>query len=155
MGLDARVCCNCVKEGIASPHPFPHLLIFEETGEPTLKSEAEISPEQWLEHDQWYYESCSHAGYLVSKRLGNMALVAQVRGFLERDSLTSFPILCTRVVYSGTHAGDLIAAEHAPQLVDEARKLRGTTEDPLIIQFMNDLIELADASMATRNPIVF
>ena len=155
MRLDARVCCNCIKEGLASPHPFPDLLMFEDTGEPTLKGEAEISMDKWLEHDKWYCNSCSHAGYLVSKRLGNIALVASVRDLLERNSPNSFPMLCTRVVYSGTHTADWIAAQDAPQLLDEARKLLGSTQDPLLIQFMNDLIELADASMATRNPIVF
>ncbi|HLJ29840.1 MAG TPA: hypothetical protein VKY85_24235 [Candidatus Angelobacter sp.] len=53
------------------------------------------------------------------------------------------------------HTGDWIAAQDVPELLDEARKLQRSTEDPLIIQFMNDLIELADASIATRNPIVF
>ena len=155
MGLDARVCCNCVKEGIALPHPFSNLIVFEETGEPTLKSEAEISLEQWLEHDKWHDKSCSHAGYLVRKWLGNMALVAHVRHFLESNSPTRFPLLRTRVVYSGIHAGDWIAAQDAPELLDEVRKLLGCTKDPLIIQFTNDLIELADASIATGNPIVF
>lgn len=90
MGLDASVCCNC---GLASLHPFVDLLMFEETGEPTLKGEAEISMDKWLEHEKWYCNSCSHAGYLVSKRLGNIALVASVRDFLERNSPTSFPML--------------------------------------------------------------
>ncbi len=129
--------------------------MFGETGEPTLKSEAEISLSQWLEHDQWHCNSCSHAGYLVSKRLGNIALVVRVRNFLEGNSPTSFPMLCTRVVYSGMHTGDWIAAQDVPELLDEARKVQRSTEDPLINQFMNDLIELADASIATRNPIVF
>jgi len=130
-------------------------MVFEETGEPTLKSEAEISLEQWLEHDRWHDKSCSHAGYLIHKRLGNMALVAHVRGFLESNSPARFPILRTRVVYSGIHAGDWIAAQDAPQLLDEVRKVQGGTKDPLVTQFMNDLIELADASIATGNPIVF
>ncbi|SRR5579871_1048506 len=155
MGLDAHVCCNCVKEGLASPHPFPHLLIFDETGEPSLKNEAEINLDQWLEHDKWYDNSCAHAGCLARKRLGNISHVAHVRNYLERNSPTNFPMLCTRVVYNGVHAGDWIAVQDVPKLLDEARKVQGSTKDLLIFQFMKDLIELADASLATRNPIVF
>ena len=54
MGLNAWVCCNCIREGTALPHPFPELLVFDKTGEPTLKSESEISLEQWLRHDEWH-----------------------------------------------------------------------------------------------------
>jgi hypothetical protein len=64
-------------------------------------------------------------------------------------------LLLERVVYSGTHSGDWIAASDAPQLVIEARSLQSLTNDPVIVQFTNDAIELAEASIATDNPIVF
>jgi hypothetical protein len=155
MGLDASVHCNCVKEGKAPPHPFPELLAFDETGEPTLKSDADISLKLWSKHDKWYRDSCPHSGHLVEKHLGNIALVACVRGFLEDNSRNSFPLLLERVVYSGTHSGDWVAASEVPQLLTEARRLQGSTSDPVIIQFTNDVIELAEASIATGNPIVF
>jgi hypothetical protein len=155
MGLDASVHCNCIKEGKAPPHPFPELLAFDKTGEPTLKSDSDINLKLLLKHDKWYRDSCPHSGYLVQKRLGNIASVAYVRGFLEDNSPNSFPILLARVVYSGTHCGDCVAASDAPQLLTEARKLQGLSNDPAILQFMNDVIELAEASMATGNPITF
>jgi hypothetical protein len=155
MGLDASVHCNCVKEGKAPPHPFPELLAFDETGEPTLKSDADISLKLWSKHDKWYRDSCPHSGHLVEKHLGNIALVACVRGFLEDNSRNSFPLLLERVVYSGTHSGDWVAASEVPQLLTETRRLQGSTSDPVIIQFTNDVIELAEASIATGNPIVF
>jgi hypothetical protein len=155
MGLDASVHCNCVKEGKAPPHPFPQLLAFDETGEPTLKSDGDIDLKLWLKHDKWYRDSCPHSGYLVEKHLGNIALVAYVRGFLEDNSPNSFPLLLERVVYSGTHSGDWVAASEVPQLLTETRRLQGLTSDPVIIQFTNDVIELAEASIATGNPIVF
>ena len=154
MGLDASVHCNCVKEGKAPPHPFPELLVFDETGEPTLKSDGDTDV-LWLKHDKWYRDSCPHSGYLVEKRLGNMASVACVRGFLENHAPHSFPLLLERVVYSGAHSGDWVAAGDVPQLLTEARRLQGLTSDPLILQFTNDVVELADASIATGNPIVF
>jgi hypothetical protein len=155
MGLDARVRCNCIKEGNAPPHPFPELLAFDETGGPTLKSEGDMDLKLWQKHDKWYRDSCPHSGYLVEKRLGNIAAVAYVRGFLENNSPHNFPLLLERVVYSATHSGDLVAASDVPQLLTETRTLRGLTNDPLILQFANDVVELADASIATGNSIVF
>ena len=155
MGLDAWVCCNCIREGTAPPHPFSELLVFDKTGEPTLKSEGEISLEQWLRHDEWHRNSCPHHGYLAKKRLGNVALVAHVRGFLENNSPNAFPLLLERVVYSGVHCGDWIAASDVPKLISETRKLRDLASDPFIVGFTNDMIELAEASIATGNPIVF
>jgi len=155
MGLDASVRCNCIKEGKARPHPFPKLLAFDETGEPTLKGDRETNLKLWLKHDKWYRDSCPHAGYLVEKRLGNMTSVAYVRGFLENHSTNSFPLLLERVVYSGTHSGDWVTASDVPQLLTETRSLQGLTSDPLILQFTNDVVELAEASIATGNPIVF
>ena len=155
MGLDASVRCNCIKEGNAPPHPFPELLAFDETGEPILKGDGHIDLKLWLKHDKWYRDSCPHSGYLVEKRLGNIAAVAYVRGFLENNSRNSFPLLLERVVYNGTHSGDWVAASDVPQLLTETRRLQGLTNDPLILQLTNDVVELAEASIATGNPIVF
>lgn len=155
MGLDASVHCNCIKEGKAPPHPFPELLAFDETGQPTLRSDNDINLTMWSQHDKWYRKSCPHQGCLIEKRLGNIAMVTYVRGFLEENSPNSFPLLLKRVVYSGAHSGDWIAAIEAPQLLAETRRLQGLTIDRDVVVFANHLIELADASIATGNPIVF
>ncbi len=155
MGLDASVRCNCIKDGVSPPHPFPDLLAFDETGEPILESDGEITLDQWLLHDSWYDNSCAHSGRLISKRLGNSAMVASVSRFIEATSALDFPILSERVVYSGSHSGDWIAAIDASLLLNEARKLDTITRDPLIHEFANSLIELAEVSIETGNPIVF
>ena len=155
MGLDASVRCNCIKEGNAPPHPFPELLAFDETGEPILKGDGDIDLKLWQKHDKWYRDSCPHSGCLVEKRLGNIPAVAYVRGYLENNSPHSFPLLLERVVHSGTHSGDWVAASEVPQLLTETRRLQGLTNDPLILEFTNDVVELAEASIATGNPIVF
>jgi hypothetical protein len=155
MSLEARVYCNCIKEGKALPHPFPELLAFDETGEPTLKGQDEISLELRLTHDKWYHNSCSHSGRVIEKRIGNIALVARVRGFLQDNSPNGFPLLLKCVVYDGVHSGDWIAARDVPQLMGETRKLQGLTSDRVIVEFTNDMMELAAASIATGNPIVF
>ena len=155
MGLDASVRCNCIKDGKAPPHPFPELLAFDETGEPILKGEDVVDSELWLKHDKWYRDSCPHSGYLAQKRLGNLASVAYVREFLEKSHPHSFPLLLERVVFSGTHSGDSIAASEVPRLLAEVQKLQDLTSDPIVARFTNDLTEIADASIATGNPIVF
>jgi hypothetical protein len=155
MGLDAWVYCNCIKKGKAPPHPFPELLAFDEQGEAILKRQGKIGLELWLTHDKWYHNSCCHSGHLIEKRIGNIALAGHVRGFLEDNSPNEFPLLLERVVYSGTHTGDWIAARDVPQLMRETRKLRSLTSDLVIVGFTNDMMELAEASIATGNPIVF
>jgi hypothetical protein len=102
MGLNASVRCNCIKEGKAPLHPFPELLAFDETGEPTLKGHGNIESDSWLKHDKWYRDSCPRSGCLVDKRLGNIAAVAYIRGFLEDNSPNDFPLFLERVVYDGT-----------------------------------------------------
>jgi hypothetical protein len=124
MGLDASVHCNCIREGSAPPHPFPELLAFDQTGEPILTGDGDIDLKLWLKHDKWHRDSCPHSGYLVEKRLGNIAAVAYVRGFLENNSPHSFPLLLERVVYSGAHTGDCVAASDTPQLLNETRRLQ-------------------------------
>lgn len=47
IGLNAWVHCTCIKEGTAPPDPFPELLVFDQTGEPTLKGEREIREYEW------------------------------------------------------------------------------------------------------------
>ena len=155
MGLDAWVCCNCIKEGKAPTHPFPQLLALDKTGEAILRNEGEAGLDLWLAHDKWYRNSCSHSGHLISKRLGNIAAVAHVREFLERNAPNSFPLFLGRVVYDGTHTGDCITAGDAPQLLAETQRLQGMTSDLLILQFTSDITELAEASISTGNPIVF
>lgn len=155
MGLDAHVCCNCIKEGIAPPHPFPELLAFNETAEPILRSDQEISLDQWLKHDSWYKRSCPHSGRLVKKRLGNISRIAQVKADLELKAITSFRLIRDRVVYDGAHAGDWIAADDSLRLLEEAQRLREIATDPIIAEFAEAMIELAEASVATGNPIVF
>jgi hypothetical protein len=155
MGLDAWVRCNCIKEGNAPPHPFPELLAFDETGEPILRGDGDIDLKLWRKHDKWYRDSCPHSGYLIEKRLGNVTAITYVRGFLENNSSHGFQLLLERVAHSGSHSGDWVAASDMPQLLTETRRLQRVANDPIVLQFANDVVELAEASIATGNPIVF
>jgi hypothetical protein len=154
MGLDASVRCNCIKDGLATPHPFPELLRLDETCEPILESADEIPLAKWTEHDRWFERSCSHGGYVLQKRLGNATFIGHVLAFVNSVA-DELPILRDKVVYSGTHCGDFIEAEESVPLLEEARLLRQLSKDRNTQQFASDMIELCEASLATGNPIVF
>ena len=155
MGIDAWVGCSCIKDGIAAPHPLPQLLRFQETGEPPLDVSAEPSLEQWLQHDRWLKTACSHGRRLVSKRLGNIALIDYIREYVESLPQGDLRMIRERVIYDGTHCGDWVFASDSARLLEEARNLRERTTDPSIGHFADALIELAQASATTGNPIVF
>jgi hypothetical protein len=116
---------------------------------------GKIGLKLWLTHDKSYRNSCSHSGHLIDKRIGNIALAAHVRGFLEDNSPNEFPLRLERVVYDGVHSGDWIGARDVPQLMRETQKLRSLTSDRAIVEFTNDMMDIAEASIATGNPIVF
>jgi hypothetical protein len=155
MGLDAHVCCNCIRDGLAPPHPFPEMMVFDDTAEPTLKSNQEISMDQWLKHDAWYEHSCSHSGRIIKKRLGNISRIAHIRDYLESRAPISFLLMKEQIVHDGAHSGDCIDTADSLRLLNEAQQLRETAADPIIVKFAEAMIELAEASVATGNPIVF
>jgi hypothetical protein len=153
MGLDAHVRCNCIKNGLASAHPFPALLAYDENDEPYLKQEGTL--EQSIQHDRWLKSSCPHGCVLVHKRIGNIAMAAFLRERLGDIGETRFPVLLQRVLYNGTHCGDAIGARRVPDLAAELRILAGMHLPNELGDFLSTMKELCDASLATGNPIVF
>jgi hypothetical protein len=156
MGLDASVRCNCIKQGKAKPHPFPEMLRFDEIEEPSLDSRASL--DQLKMHDRWFDQSCNHRGYVLSVRLGNIAMVADVREKLRvlGRSGRTFPILLEHVVQNGIHSGDYIAADKSKALLVEAEQLLSEDSlDDLQRDFMQQIRLLCTASIETGNPIVF
>lgn len=155
MGLHAHVRCNCFKDGKAAAHPDPDRLRFDGNGEPFLEWEDGLASD-WDSHEHWLRASCPHEyGQLVFKCVGNVASIGHVRAFLDSNQAARFPVLRGRVVYDGTHGGDAISADDAGSLVDELRQLRRLSPDVTISEFCDDMIKLAEASVATKNPIVF
>jgi hypothetical protein len=157
MGLDASVCCNCVREGKAKAHPIPEKLVFDDGGQPALNDGA--SNDDWIVHDRWLTKSCEHGGFLVSVRLGNISMIAHVRELLcdlQRTNL-SCPLLLEKVVYNGIHSGDSIPSADVPLLqkeVDTVLRLSSTL-DSTDREFFTSMGRLCEASIATGNPIVF
>ncbi len=159
MGLDGQVRCRCIQDGLAKPHPFPERLALDETTEPILTRNPTL--DEYLVHDRWFKSSCPHQGYLAQERLGNISSIAQVRESLraweQQNKTQRFPILLEKVVYSGTHSGDFLPACDSPELlkeVEEVTQIRSIW-DACDREFFTSLRRLCEASLETRNPIVF
>jgi hypothetical protein len=159
MGLDAYVRCNCFKEGRTKPFPFPDRLRFDEVGEPDVdNSDGKLTLDNLIDLDRWNYDwGCEHHGYLVEARIGNIAFVAHVRAILEarQNGITPFALLLSKVVYSGTHAGDSIQSQDAASLLQEVKSLESVVDDSTVQQFRETMRSLCEASIASGNPIVF
>jgi hypothetical protein len=94
----------------------------------------------------------------AEKRLGNIlairALRIEVSTILQNENST----LQQKVLYNGTHAGDVIGAEGLDELEREINVVRtkaGRKCSPRLQSFLKDFQELIDASRRESNPIVF
>ncbi len=161
MGLDAFVFCDCYEEGrLREPPPIGVTLRVEPDGalgrehdDGTL--ESDLAWDMWREQ-----RACEHGGgILLRHRLGNIALVGLLRAELQREA-DRFPILATKVVYSGSHAGDFLSIETIPALQRELellREFRCSTREAA--SFMSDfraqMSELATTALSVGKPIAF
>jgi hypothetical protein len=97
---------------------------------------------------------------VVEKRIGNMTMVDRLKAEVDRilgDS-SSETLLVSKVLYSGTHSGDIISLNELDRLKAEIALVRGITEpqmSPELKHFLSDMQELIGASEKHRNPIVF
>lgn len=93
----------------------------------------------------------------VEKRIGNVALVAELRHAAEKV-LDQDSVILSRVLYSGTHSGDWIEPQLFGQLEEELLSLRdssNTLNSSYINGFVSDMSELLEAAKCEGNPIVF
>jgi hypothetical protein len=143
MGLDARVYLNPkhLPADLLALSPVAH----PESGEFTFGDDETTDR--------------NHARTLaIRRRIGNIAFVAEIRhevtlAFGHGNSLVS-----TKVVYSGSHAGDWIAYPEIGRLADEIefleRKTRGRRSESLD-EFISKMRELIAAAQREENAIVF
>jgi hypothetical protein len=161
MGLDACVYCDCYEKGrLRTPPPGGVSLYVAPYG--ALECDGEHMPfDAVLAFDQWQaFSACEHErGVLLHHRLGNISLVALLRSELQREP-SRFPILLTKVVYSGTHGGDYLTIETIPPLQRELEALtdfKCTTReaDEFMAQFRVQMSELATTAISVAKPIAF
>jgi hypothetical protein len=101
-----------------------------------------------------------HEKVRLAKRIGNIAFVDLLRAELEKilGSSNLRSLLIDRVLYDGTHSGDIIPKEDLPPLRREIALIRGLAGDRAsseLESFLADIEELAAASEKNGNPIVF
>ena len=161
MGLDAFVYCNCYEKGrLLEPPPTgvslqvqPDGSLGRERDDGTL--ESDIAWDTWREQ-----RACEHSGgILLHHRLGNIALIGLLRAELQREA-GLFPILATKVVYSGSHGGDHLAVETIPALQRELELLgefRCSTREAasFMSEFRAQMSELATSALSIGKPIAF
>ncbi len=160
MGLDATVYCDCYETGRArNPPPQPELVYVDDSGQVCLTWDAPDA-DQSAFYD-WLNGACEHGpmGELVSHRLGNIARVGFLRSVLS-DFPRQFPVLLTKVVYDGTHAGDSLSLADIDRLQSELEclrqlRVRGQSADVIIRDFERQMSELVGAALRVQKPIVF
>ncbi|MCU0786152.1 MAG: hypothetical protein MUF81_19310 [Verrucomicrobia bacterium] len=161
MGLDAVVYCDCCEKGrLLEPPPLGASLRVAPDGSIEREPDAE-SLEADLAFDQWREQSaCEHAGgVLLHHYLGNISLIGSLRSELQREA-ERFPLLLTRVLYSGTHAGDYLALDIIPALQRELESLavfRCSTQEAagFIAEFRAQMSSLAATALSVGKPITF
>ncbi len=159
MSLDGYVRCSCIRDGKAKkPHPFPGRLAWEDDGAPSLSGDPDEY--EWDAHENWVREACQHEGFLASEFLGNITRIRNVRDFvrgLRGNPGPKFPILLKKVIYDGTHTGDVLPAKDTPKLMKEVNLVLQSSD--ILTQgekeFFEAMKRLCEASLESGNPIGF
>ena len=158
MGLDASVYCDCFERGtLLKPPPLGCTVVVSADG--SLSHQDGESGDSAF--DEWVWGSaCEHEDRrLLHHRIGNIALVAALRQELNRHA-DQFPLLLSKVLYSGTHCGDFLRVAQVKQLRPEIERLNSVSSgdakmNSYLKDFANQMAELADASIKIGKPISF
>jgi hypothetical protein len=149
MGLDATVYCDCVEKGkLTIPHPFPDLLHISADGAPEIQ--GGVLSQHWQRYDAWVANNpCPHKYFwLVHHHLGNVAGIAFVRHIIVqivKDPAVAFPVLWSKVVYSGIHCGDYLSMDDVTKLGAEVNEFRKLEFERLRGSYQNMAHDLAKA----------
>lgn len=96
----------------------------------------------------------------AEKRIGNIASVALLKSELQKllGRSSAQTVLIGKVLYSGTHSGDIISKDDLDSLKHEIALVRGISGLDMsseLQRFLVDMEELVAASERHGNPIVF
>jgi hypothetical protein len=125
MGLDARVFCDCYSKKKIKPFALPEYISFNPVDGLVLDMKEEsLTKAESAAYSKWRKSSlCEHERtHAVYFRLGNIALIAFIREFLQSQE-NQYSILLSQVVYNGVHGGDHIPADQIPDLMKEVVQL--------------------------------
>lgn len=159
MGLNASVFCNCYETGRMTRPPQPDFVYLDELGQVSLRWDDPDANE--CAFNEWRARACPHGpvGEILSHRLGNVSLIEYLSNLLS-GSREQFPILLTKVLYDGTHAGDCIKVSDLNALDVELRMLHqlhvnDASLETLVRDFERQMVELVTAANSVQKPIVF
>jgi len=144
MGLDAVVYRNRMKLGFDAEKAGA--LYDSRTGETYFEGEAGEArvPDATL--------------VALSRRLGNVAGIELLSDMVTRALGRRDSLLRRKVLFSGTHAGDVIESNDFSQLaaeMEEISQYAALSENVLLVGFLRDMEELIQAAVREENPIVF
>lgn len=158
MGLDAIVYCDCMERGRLRSQPRIEWSVYvDESG---ARAERATDIDEKCAFDRWNVGACDHEdGVLLHHWLGNLSAVGLIREGLS-DFPTRFPIILSKVVYSGSHCGDHLPVQALPQLAAEVDALSLVQpRDPLVAYWIRDfekkMAEITAAARAVGKPISF
>jgi hypothetical protein len=158
MGLDATVYCNCFETAALKEQPPCPSVFVSDDGSLDCRSEdlnSLLAFDHWLGH-----RACEHpSGILLHHRIGNLAQVGLLRAELEREA-TAFPILLTKVLYTGMHAGDYLTIDDITSMKVELERLACFVcsdhhKQEFVDWFCRQMNDLLKASMSVGKPISF
>ncbi len=157
MSVSARVHCNCFERGIIQSPPYPESLYIDESGAIAWRI---LEPGLLAELDEWRSNACEHErGIYISRDIGNIALVADLRMKLSRER-ESFPVLLEKVLYNGIHAGDCLSLQdvsrlkHELEIVEEFQPA-DSEMFPYLGSFASTMFELVECAQLLEKPIEF
>ena len=157
MGLDATVYCNCFEIGKLKEVPPCRSVFVADDGslDCRCKDLNEI-----LAFDRWRLGACDHPnGVLLHHRIGNLVQVGLLRSELSRES-TTFPVLLTKVLYSGMHSGDYLLLKDLTDGAFELERLdrlvcATPANQECVDFFRKQMGELVESALSVGKPIAF
>ena len=158
MGLDATVYCNCYKTGqVKNQPPYQELVEIDVSGAVYIVTD---NNDKYFEFEDWKRSACIHEKMVfLHHRLGNIGAIGHVATHVEEVSAQKnykFPILLTKVIYSGSHAGDQLDLPDITLLAIELNMLKSEIQDDILTRnVVNDLLDLCEKAFIMQNPIVF
>lgn len=140
MGLDACVYFN--REKFSDAIASGELAVEEETGEIYV-----------VDHETSSFRDDDFKACEVW--LGNTASIAELRDIIGAK-LPADSIITSKIIYSGSHAGDYIELQLIGQLQQEIEHLRSLIKDhETLTEFLNEVSKLIDAAFEQKSAIVF
>lgn len=153
MGLDAFVFCNCYETGkVKTPPPQPELVYVDAaSGEVSIRCQ-EPGADPFL-FDQWLLSACEHGPRmhcLCFHHLGNIAHIGFLRD-LFRKAPDRFPTLLSKVVFDGTHSGDMLSLSEVEDVANEMSAVRAlhcatASDEAILREFEVNMMELVQAA---------